>query len=176
MVNDFMRYTAYPKFFNRIDSCAPDNYCIRFFFVCYMQYFCSCISFTSYCLYILYPRIVLTVIEEVRSKVENYLNERGYNREIITNFARRFNSEIENKANDDNDIKKFRMWWAIQQQNKDLVKYLQYVEDMKHYALSLDKKPLHQYYIQHKAVCLSYIHGIWRIKLLEKDIRTKLRI
>ena len=40
----------------------------------------------------------------------------------------------------------------MQQQSRDIIKYLEHVESMKYYALDLDKKPLNQYYIDHKAV------------------------
>ena len=91
------------------------------------------------------------VVAKIRSKVEEYLKNH-YDETIAKKFVRRFNAEIENKANDNNDIKSFRQWWTMQQQNRDIIKYLEHVESMKYYALDLDKKPLDQYYIDHMAV------------------------
>jgi hypothetical protein len=93
------------------------------------------------------------VVNQIRLKIENYLNTKGVDSKIIRKFGTRFNGEVENKANEDNeDIKDFRKWWAIQEQSKDLAKYLEHVESMKDYALNPDNTPLYKYYINHRAV------------------------
>jgi uncharacterized protein YjbI with pentapeptide repeats len=101
------------------------------------------------------------VIDSLRSKFEVYLINKGYDKAIISSFIRRFNSEIENKAKDDNDIKKFREWWAIQQQNRDLVLYLEHIESMKNYSSNLDNKPLYAYYVEHNAAWVDLSTWNW---------------
>jgi NACHT domain len=111
------------------------------------------------------------VVNDIRSNIEILLTKKNYNKDIINNFMTRFNSEIENKTNIDEDIKRFRQWWRKEQQNKDLVKYLEYTENIKKYATKFDNTPLDKYYVHEQEGLLTKVEDTWGLG--DEDIRKK---
>ena|SRR5215469_7452299 len=67
-------------------------------------------------------------IQKFRTKIIEYLKKENYDSNVINEFAIRFNLELENKAGNDSNINEFYGWWTIQQEYRELVKYLEHIK------------------------------------------------
>jgi hypothetical protein len=100
-------------------------------------------------------------VQEFKSKIVAYLKDQGYDSRRVKDFENRFDLYIEKSATDP-ILEEFNKYSTILQQNKDLVGYLKYVETLQNYSLTLDQKPLHDYYIDHYAV-FARVEDTWSL-------------
>jgi uncharacterized protein YjbI with pentapeptide repeats len=115
-------------------------------------------------------------IREFRRIMIGYLKERGVDSETINDFVLRLNLRIEEKAGSNEEFKKFYMWWTLEEQYSALKKYLEYVKNKMYYLKGLDKKPLYEYYVWHKAIVADTDTWNWDEEEFDKDAHYRNKI
>ena len=77
------------------------------------------------------------------------------NNNLIRDFIFKFNITLEEKADNDPAITRFKRWSTLIERTKNLIRYLEYSRSLIYKADSIDQKSLEEYYVENNALFLT---------------------
>jgi len=84
---------------------------------------------------------------------------------LVRDFIFKFNITLEEKVDNDPDIKPFKRWYTLVERTKDLMRHLEYSRSLIYKIDPIDQKSLEEYYVENNAVMtdLKTWKGRWLI-------------
>ncbi|MGA9152341.1 MAG: hypothetical protein WBZ36_17335 [Candidatus Nitrosopolaris sp.] len=86
---------------------------------------------------------------------EALYNNLPQNNNLIRDFIFKFNITLEEKVDNDPDIKPFKKWYTLVERTKDLIRHLEYSRSLIYKTDPIDQKSLEEYYVENNALFLT---------------------